>query len=281
MKESKKLVLGHFSPEEDQLLLELKKKHPNYSWAEIAKFMPTRSARQCRDRWAYKLNPNMIDQPWTLEDDILLQNKVSELGHQWSKISKMFFGHNESQVKNRWYSNQRRKERLEKSRKLKAKFSIPCANDSCHITVQPFGSNLKQNDNTICQHQMNILGEKQYYMGQQDNNNLPQPYNNIVQQPYNNIVQQPYYNTVQQSYNNTVQQPYNNIVQQSYNNTVQQSYNNTGQQQYNNVEQPYNNVEQSSINDLYLDQDPYDIFKEFYDEMWKDNMNELFWQNDD
>ena len=91
-----------FSQEEDKLLKLLVDQFGEGSWKEIAKNMPDRTARQCRERYKNYLAPAIQNGPWTDDEDQLLSEKVKELGFQWAKIAKFFESRSSVNVKNRW-----------------------------------------------------------------------------------------------------------------------------------------------------------------------------------
>ncbi|KAK8882705.1 hypothetical protein M9Y10_045346 [Tritrichomonas musculus] len=91
-----------FSPQEDALLIKLVEKHGACKWDTIALSMNGRKGRQCRDRYMNYLNPAVKRDEWTLEEDILLTEKVKEHGPKWAKISKFFEGRTGPALKNRW-----------------------------------------------------------------------------------------------------------------------------------------------------------------------------------
>jgi len=91
-----------FTQEEDNKLRELVKEIGAKKWIEIAKSMPGRTGRQCRDRFQNYLSPILTNGPWTKEDDHLLLQKVIELGSTWSKIVTYFPGRSTNNVKNRY-----------------------------------------------------------------------------------------------------------------------------------------------------------------------------------
>ncbi|KAH0787167.1 Myb-like DNA-binding domain containing protein [Histomonas meleagridis] len=96
-----------FSNDEDRLLIELLKTREYKTWYEIAKMMPGKSPRQCRDRWINYLSPSNRFDPWTIEEDSKIVQHVNNLGTKWGTISKLMDGRSENSVKNRWYSSLR------------------------------------------------------------------------------------------------------------------------------------------------------------------------------
>ncbi|OHS92939.1 hypothetical protein TRFO_40716 [Tritrichomonas foetus] len=93
-----------FLEEEDNLLLLLVKKYGARHWNKIAKLMPNRTGRQCRDRYANYLEKHLTNDPWTPKEDKLLIEKVREFGTHWSVITSFFVGRSANNIKNRWYS---------------------------------------------------------------------------------------------------------------------------------------------------------------------------------
>jgi hypothetical protein len=91
-----------FTPEEDDRLRELVAKYGDGDWSLITKKMPKRDLRQCRERWINYLAPEAINGPWTPAEDLLLTDKVTELGRQWKVIAPFFPGRTDINVRNRW-----------------------------------------------------------------------------------------------------------------------------------------------------------------------------------
>lgn len=94
-----------FTPQEDATLARLVKVNGARRWDTIAKEMPGRTGRQCRDRFKNYLQPELVNGQWTDEEDRLLRQKVKEHGLHWSTIVKDFPGRSQSNLKNRWYSH--------------------------------------------------------------------------------------------------------------------------------------------------------------------------------
>ena len=92
-----------FTPEEDQLLLSLVEKYGQNSWTDIAEKIPGRSSRQCKERYLTYLCPTVNHSPWTEDEDVLLLQKVHEMGKRWSDMSKFFNGRTANAIKNRYH----------------------------------------------------------------------------------------------------------------------------------------------------------------------------------
>ena len=99
---SRRKQKAKFSPEEDKQLIELVKKYGDNSWETVCCKMNQRNERQCRDRWFYYLSPDLNKGPWTKEEDDLLIKGVKSYGPSWVRITKLFKGRTDVQIKNRW-----------------------------------------------------------------------------------------------------------------------------------------------------------------------------------
>ena len=93
-----------FSPEEDEMLKLLVKKFGDKDWKFVAKKMPGRTTRQCRERYKSYLAPDIKNGPWTEEEDELLKQKYDEFGPKWAKIASFFKSRSDINIKNRWSS---------------------------------------------------------------------------------------------------------------------------------------------------------------------------------
>lgn len=97
-------VKGTWTVQEDELLKDAVKKLGNTKWTDIAKLVPSRTAKQCRERWHNRLSPELKHgpfEPW--EDNIIIQRQ-SEIGNRWSLIANELRGRSPGSVKNRWYA---------------------------------------------------------------------------------------------------------------------------------------------------------------------------------
>lgn len=63
------MIKGPWTVEEDLKLIENVKKYGARNWSQIAKALPGRIGKQCRERWHNHLNPEIIKEKWTEEED--------------------------------------------------------------------------------------------------------------------------------------------------------------------------------------------------------------------
>lgn len=96
-----------FDTIEDAAIMRAMMSGPFEPWDAIARRLPGRTARQCRERWANYLCPAIRSDPWTHEEDRLLVEKINEVSFSWSAIAHSFNGRSDNDIKNRWYSHLR------------------------------------------------------------------------------------------------------------------------------------------------------------------------------
>lgn len=101
-KEESKCQRKKFTREEDEHLKRLVEKMGCKKWENIAKHMPGRTGRQCRDRYQNYLIPGFFSGQWSQMEDELLLQKYKDMGSQWSKMTKYFNNRNANSLKNRW-----------------------------------------------------------------------------------------------------------------------------------------------------------------------------------
>ena len=98
-------IKKYFTHDEDQYLRQLIAQYGDNNWPIVAYYMPGRTPRQCRERYIGYLSPNLKNTPWTPEEDLLLLQKLQELGPKWMKMVPFFEGRSDSNIKNRWYKH--------------------------------------------------------------------------------------------------------------------------------------------------------------------------------
>ncbi|KAK8891111.1 hypothetical protein M9Y10_028316 [Tritrichomonas musculus] len=89
-----------FTKAEDELLKQLVNSQEQPNWNEIAIHMKHRTARQCRERYNNYLRPNLINGPWTPEEDELLIDLYDKYGPKWALISQSFNSRSPVNIKN-------------------------------------------------------------------------------------------------------------------------------------------------------------------------------------
>lgn len=95
---------GSWTQQEDEQLIAAVQQLGPKKWKDIAKFVPTRTSKQCRERWHHRLDPSIKHEPFEPWEDKLIIEKQREIGNRWSVIAHQLPGRSASAIKNRWYS---------------------------------------------------------------------------------------------------------------------------------------------------------------------------------
>lgn len=90
-----------FTQEEDSKICHFVKIHGAKDWNIIAKNVPGRTGRQCRDRYQNYLFPGFFNGQWAKEEDDLLYEKYRLYGNKWSKITQFFPNRSSNSIRNR------------------------------------------------------------------------------------------------------------------------------------------------------------------------------------
>jgi len=93
-----------WTEQEDEQVLELIKVH-GPKWTKVALIMGGRTGKQVRDRYLNVLTPHINKASWSQEEDKIIISMYQQFGAQWRRISEYLKGRTETQVKNRYYTN--------------------------------------------------------------------------------------------------------------------------------------------------------------------------------
>ncbi len=83
----------------------------NLKWSMVAKVVPGRSGKQCRERYLNHLTPNIKLKNWSPVEDAVIFRLYHTDGSKWSMMSKLIRGRTDNGIKNRYHHLKRRLER--------------------------------------------------------------------------------------------------------------------------------------------------------------------------
>ena len=102
---SKIVGKGPWTIQEDKMLLDAMRTFSGHiCWEELSKMIPGRTAKQCRERWQFRLHPDVSKSPFEQWEDDLIIRERSKVGNHWTHIAMMLPGRTSCSVKNRWYT---------------------------------------------------------------------------------------------------------------------------------------------------------------------------------
>ena len=93
-----------WSAQEDNKLIELVNSQSPVIWEVVSNHLPGRSPIQCKERYMYRLAPNIKRGKFELWEDIFVIMEHKRIGNKWTLIASKLKGRTPFHVKNRWYT---------------------------------------------------------------------------------------------------------------------------------------------------------------------------------
>jgi hypothetical protein len=94
---------SRWTPEEDDLLRAAVGEFQQ-NWPMVARAVPGRSHKQCRERWVSAVDPTLTKGAWAPQEDAVLIRQHQIWGGAWAQIARSLPGRSANAAKNRFVS---------------------------------------------------------------------------------------------------------------------------------------------------------------------------------
>lgn len=84
-------------------------------WPDVARLVPGRTGKQCRERYFNHLAPTVVSAQWTPVEDATVCRLYRRVGPGWASISRLLPGRSDNNVKNRFHYLRRQLEKVASS----------------------------------------------------------------------------------------------------------------------------------------------------------------------
>lgn len=98
---------GSWTHDEDQALKKLVEQHGSSCWVRIAKQMPSRTSKQCRERWSNHLKDGLRKGPFSKEEAEIVWELYAKWGTRWSLMTEYLPDRSDNSIKNFFHANKK------------------------------------------------------------------------------------------------------------------------------------------------------------------------------